>query len=74
MKAELERKLAAWVEEAEQHGSGAVYAVLQMLHNCYVDGSHNKFAQHCTQFTRLRIEKLEAKSLDDSDDFPAELD
>ena len=51
----IEKKLASLTEEACQHGIASVYAVLQLLHDCYVAGKHKEFAKHCCQFSPISL-------------------
>ena len=51
MNEELEKKLAALREDAKTAGSAPVYAVLQLLHDCYLADKHRAFAKHCCQFS-----------------------
>ncbi len=51
----IEKKLASLMEEACQHGIASVYAVLQLLHDCYVAGTHKDFAKHCCKFSPISL-------------------
>ena len=51
MNEELEKKLAALREDAKTAGCAPVYAVLQLLHDCYLADKHRAFAKHCCQFS-----------------------
>lgn len=43
------------IQETEQHGPGAVYAVLSLLYGCYNSGRHNEFARYCCEFSLVQI-------------------
>ena len=43
------------IDETEQHGPGAVYAVLSLLYGCYNSGRHNDFAKHCCEFSLVQL-------------------
>lgn len=51
----VETMLKDLIEETEQHGPGAVYAVLSLLYGCCQSGRHNEFAKHCCEFSLIRL-------------------
>jgi len=64
MNQKTEERLLQFVEEFESAGPGAVYAVLQVLHNSYITGKHNEFAKHCSAFSCVEGASLSPSSLE----------
>ncbi len=52
----LEQKIKELMSEADKQGAGAVCAVLHMLLGSYHARTHNKFAQHCCQFSAVKLQ------------------
>jgi hypothetical protein len=68
----LEQKIKDLMIEADNQGAGAVYAVLHMLLGSYNTRTHNKFAQHCCQFSPISLQ-VSPKVSEHEDEFAKEL-
>lgn len=62
MDTKLEKQLTDLVEDVGGKGPAAIYAVLHMLHQCYLEGRHNEFAKHCCAFAPIGGAALNAAS------------
>ena len=51
MKKSIHDMLERIAREAGMNGPAAVYAVVQLLHDCYECGTVNEFAAHCCRFS-----------------------
>jgi len=67
MNSEIEKKLSELRDTAEQQNELALHVALQMLHACYLKGTHKQFAKHCCEFSEVKVSVAELKAEESTD-------
>ena len=62
----IQQKLAELTEEASDKGVAAVYAVAQLLHDCYASGTAKELAEHCCRFSAAKMTNGKIEAVDQS--------